>query len=536
MVREADEAQPVRVLLVEDSDDDARLVHRELCRSGLAPALTRVHAPVALREALAAGPWDVIIASYSVPDVPAPAALALCRELAPDPPVVVIAGSLAGDAAVALMRAGACDYIPKTELDRLGPSVARELAAGARRRQRVQMQARRVIGDRLAAMGMVAASVGHEISNPLAAVLMQLELMRRRLAQLEARPSDMPALVHELRNELELAASNCRRIAGIAQELRLFTQPYTAERCPVELEPVLRSVLRIVGNEMRHRASLRIDAATPARVHGSRSELLQAFFGLLTGALRVVEQAGTTGNEIRVVSSVGGAAVDVEIAVSLGEPPADTAAARPGRDARPGAFAPRSPHALDLHACQAILESHGGSLAFDQTDTGVCLRARLPVAGGSDEPPGAGSPETGGSPQCARVLVIDDEAQIASLIERLLAGTYEVLACVTVEQALDHIARGQSFDVILCDLMMPDRDGMEFYGDLARLRPELCGRVVFMTGGAFGERTSRFLAGTARPALAKPFSLAQLERTIAAVQSEFDAAGRPPRHHGPARR
>ncbi len=126
----------IRVLIVEDSEDDAVLIERELRRGGLEAVTERVETAAAMRAALDRQAWDVVIADYSLPRFSAPAALALLEERGLDLPFIVISGSIGEQIAVATMKAGAHDYIMKSDLTRLVPAVERELREAAGRRER----------------------------------------------------------------------------------------------------------------------------------------------------------------------------------------------------------------------------------------------------------------------------------------------------------------------------------------------------------------------------------------------------------------
>ncbi|HZU21963.1 MAG TPA: ATP-binding protein [Terriglobales bacterium] len=126
----------LRLLLIEDSEDDALLVTRELRRAGYEPVVTRLDNASALRIALRSGGWDAILADYVVPGFPIEDALRLARELDPDVPVIVVSGSAGEERAVKVMRLGAQDYIMKDRLARLPPAIERELHEAENRRQR----------------------------------------------------------------------------------------------------------------------------------------------------------------------------------------------------------------------------------------------------------------------------------------------------------------------------------------------------------------------------------------------------------------
>src|SRR2546426_11793884 len=117
---------PLRVLIVEDSEDDALLLVRELRRGGFEPAFERVDTPSALRAALARQEWDILFADYSMPHFSGTAALALVRERGLDLPFIFVSGTIGGDTAGGAMRAGAQDSVTKGNLKGLLPAVERE--------------------------------------------------------------------------------------------------------------------------------------------------------------------------------------------------------------------------------------------------------------------------------------------------------------------------------------------------------------------------------------------------------------------------
>ena len=130
--------QPLRVLLVEDSGDDAALILRALRRGGYETACERVETPEAFVEALARGGWDLVLSDYSLPRLDALEVLDLLQEHAPRLPCIVLSGNIGEETAVATMRAGAADYLMKSNLARLLPTVERELRGAGERRERVE--------------------------------------------------------------------------------------------------------------------------------------------------------------------------------------------------------------------------------------------------------------------------------------------------------------------------------------------------------------------------------------------------------------
>ena len=134
--RPGKDATPLSVLVVEDSEDDARLVVRELERSGYAVTFERVETPAAMSQALARGDVDVVTSDDRMPHFSSQGALAVLKSSGLDIPFIIVSGSIGEDAAVEAMRSGADDYIMKDTLARLAPAVTRELAEAQTRKER----------------------------------------------------------------------------------------------------------------------------------------------------------------------------------------------------------------------------------------------------------------------------------------------------------------------------------------------------------------------------------------------------------------
>jgi len=160
----------LRVLIAEDSEDDARLLVRELERAGYQPTYERVDSPAAMELALNGHSWDLVIGDYSMPGFSGPAALAMLRARDPDTPFIFVSGTIGEDVAVEAMKAGAQDFLTKGNLRRLTPAIARELRDAAVRRERRRAQTDLLERARLA-----------ELSSEVGAALTQAGTLRETL-------------------------------------------------------------------------------------------------------------------------------------------------------------------------------------------------------------------------------------------------------------------------------------------------------------------------------------------------------------------
>lgn len=110
--------------------------------------------------------------------------------------------------------------------------------------------------------------------------------------------------------------------------------------------------------------------------------------------------------------------------------------------------------------------------------------------------------------------MVDDEPVIGSVIRRILSGLHEVTVVEHGKDALSAIEAGADFDVVLCDVVMPDLNGPQLYEELCERHPRYLDRFVFMTGGALHEASRTFLASLSTPVLTKPFELGPLRELV----------------------
>jgi CheY-like chemotaxis protein len=114
----------------------------------------------------------------------------------------------------------------------------------------------------------------------------------------------------------------------------------------------------------------------------------------------------------------------------------------------------------------------------------------------------------------ARVLVIDDEHLITMAVQRALSLEHEVRSFAGAQAAFECVSRGERFDVILCDLMMPHMSGMELHAWMSRIAPDQAARMVFLTGGIFSTGARAFLAAVPNSHIEKPFDTRRLRLVV----------------------
>jgi CheY-like chemotaxis protein len=249
-------------------------------------------------------------------------------------------------------------------------------------------------------------------------------------------------------------------------------------------------------------------------VQASEARLGQVFLNLVVNAAQAISEGSAEGNEICISTFMEpGGRVIIEIA--------DTGPGMP-REVLSRLFTPfftTKPvgvgTGLGLSICQRIISSFGGSIEVtSEVGKGTTFRvALLPSSNAvSERVPEVTLDVPVG--RRGRVLVIDDEPMIGKAIERTLFDEHEVVALASAGEALERIRDGERFDLILCDLMMPQMTGMDLHAGLARVSSEEAAKMIFLTGGAFTPGARNFLDTTPNQWIEKPFDIRKLRALI----------------------
>jgi PAS domain S-box-containing protein len=396
------------------------------------------------------------------------------------------------------------------------------LVVGRDLTERTQLQERLALADRMASIGTLAAGVAHEINNPLSYVMLSLELIA---AELRALPAE--ATNERLRQLAEIvggAHKGTERIRQVVRALKTFSRADEERRVRLDVRPVLDVSADITNNQIQHRARLTKSYGDVPDVLADEARLGQVFINLLVNAAQAIPEGHVDQNEIRVVTRTSSSG-DVVIEV---------------RDSGQGISAEVLPRIFDpffstkevgegtglgLAICHGIVSTLGGDIAATSAPGGpTVFRVTLPAAKPLEAPPVAPaaqrpSEKPGPAERRSHVLVIDDDPMVALACRMALESEYDVITSSSGRDALDRISRGERFDAIVCDLLMPEITGMELYSELGRIAPDQVPRLVFMTGGAFTPAARTFLEGLSTQPIAKPFTTEQLREAVRRVGS-----------------
>ncbi|HEX9242305.1 MAG TPA: ATP-binding protein [Anaeromyxobacter sp.] len=365
--------------------------------------------------------------------------------------------------------------------------------------------------DRLSSLGSLAAGVAHAVNNPLVSVSAGLRMLQEELDRGAANPARLGERLPELRQAIADATQGADRVRDVVRGLQLFSAPRAGGvREAVDPRAELGAALDLTRNAVSQRARLTVDlGADLPRVLAVPGELGQAFVNLLMNASDAIPEGHAAEHDVRVVARTSAGRVFVEVT--------DTGVEiRPER--LPKLFEPYSPRGtsiapgLGLSVCHGVVTAAGGTLdVVSAPGRGSTFRVSLPAA----PVPVPAVTHTIAAPR-GRVLVIDDDPLVGRSMARLLQGAYEVTVLTSPVEAVSRLARGERWDAILCDLMMPELSGMDVEERLSKAAPDVVPRITYLTGGAFTDRARQFLAA-GRPYLEKPVEADAIRARVAAL-------------------
>ncbi len=362
--------------------------------------------------------------------------------------------------------------------------------------------------EKLTALGSLLAGVAHELNNPLSVVVGQALLLQETAAD--------PNIVKRA-TKIGAAADRCARIVRAFLAMARQRRP---ERAEIDTNSLITSIIEMLGYSLRTEGiELSVELAPDLPpVWADADQLNQVFVNLMVNAQQALaEVEGTRRIEIvsdydkgrdrvRLRFSDNGPGIPDEIRSRVFDPFFTT------KDVGSGT-------GIGLSVSYGIIESHGGTIELEsRKGCGASFVVELPRA--RPEYSVASQQDSGqAAAEKARILIVDDEPEIAqTLREILVADGHDIAIAGSGAAALDLLDRGE-FDVILCDLRMPDVDGRGLHAALRRRQPGLVDRMAFVTGDTFGNRAAEFLAETGLPCLEKPFMPDEVRRVVNSIMA-----------------
>lgn len=378
------------------------------------------------------------------------------------------------------------------------------------------LQAKLTQSDRLATIGMLAASIAHEVNNPLTYVMHYVERLEREIEELL--PQEASARALQLAQGARAAVEGCNRVRDIVRDLKTFSRVEDGISVPIDVNRALRSALQMAGHQIRARARLTVGLGALPAVRAHDGRLCQVFLNLLLNAAQAIDRAADKREqcvEVRSWTEAGfvhvairdtGGGIDPEQLPRLFEP-----------------FFTTKPHGvgtgLGLWICREIVQEIGGEIRVSSTPReGTEITVVLPVAAGgmihvSSVPPEPDS-KTLFVGNLRRILVVEDEPALRELLAETLGEHADVTTASSGCEARELLEHDPEFDAILCDVMMPGMSGADLHAWVDRTYPALAPRMIFMTGASHSAGVREFLAGVGNECLDKPFRVRDVERVL----------------------
>jgi PAS domain S-box-containing protein len=385
------------------------------------------------------------------------------------------------------------------------------LAFGRDVTERRMLEVRVEQQDRLATIGTLAAGVAHEINNPLAYVLLHLQRLARLLPEALA-VTERDALLRSVNDAIE----GTMRVSRIVHDLLTFSRQADDRETLVDLVAVCESTRKLVECTAAREMRVSTDYQGCPMVRANETKLGQVVLNLLLNAAHAVR--GRVEPEVRIVARVAGERAVIEIA--------DNGPGIPEPDLE-RIFSPfvttkasGSGTGLGLTISRNIVGALGGTVrAANRAEGGAVLRVELPQAearGAARSTLAVAEP----AQRRGRVMVIDDERVLASALAGLLHDQHDVEVHTDPMRALEALENDrQPFDLVLCDLLMPQLSGTSLYHRLKQSRPEHAACFTFMTGGMLDDEQRSTITNGDIPLLQKPF---EIEHVLALVRGRVN--------------
>jgi signal transduction histidine kinase len=520
-------SRPLRVLIAEDSNQDAKLLIYELQRGGYDPLYERVDTPEAMAGAMDSQEWDLIIADYVMPHFSGLEALRLMQERELDLPFIIVSGKIGEDVAVEAMKAGAHDYLLKDNLTRLNLAIERELRdADMRRKRRAAEQALKeaqqqlIQAQKMDAVGQVAAGMAHEINNRLTAVLGHLDLCLERVKS--------RGLLHQSLLKIQ---KNIQFVGRLNNKLLLFGQKQVQHKEPLNLNQNISEMRDMIKRRLMNDG---IDlhfylSRNLWPVYADSSNMDQVIINLVINARDAMPNGGSitlkTENVCLPKSGAGetepdgrnqyicftvcdtGSGMDEAVLSRIFEPFFTTKERAQGLPGGTG---------LGLSIVYGIIRSHEGWIDVSSTPReGSAFKIFMPAIeiNLNSVIPGQIDYQKYGH-EGRKILLVEDDPEVLSLTRKFLKKNgYLVYPCMTAMEASAIFEQENGcFDLVLFDCFLHDTRGTDLVLELKKLHPFL--NVLLVSGCTNDRDMLKQLTMQGIPFLSKPYTFEDLLKQI----------------------
>ncbi|MBK7865175.1 MAG: response regulator [Archangiaceae bacterium] len=372
-----------------------------------------------------------------------------------------------------------------------------------------------VVADRRSSVGQLAAGVAHEVNNPLSFIIGNLQFCLEEVEKLGLPERSTAAFTEALAD----CQTGAQRVAYIVRSLTALSRGDDGERAQIDVIDCLQSTLTIAAPELKHRARVetRFSLEKPF-VDANAVRLGQVFLNLLINAAKALPDRPEN-----LITVAVGAGPDHTVEIAITDTGCGMSDAVKAKLFQPF-FTTRgvgSGTGLGLSISRSIVESYGGTIRVDsERGKGSTVTARRPLRREVAAPAGKKRDVEVAAVRRLKLMVVDDEPQVAAAVRRSVSTSHDVTVFARAEDALATITRGERFDAVITDLHMPGMTGAELYLQLKKLAPQLAAHTLFISGGAVTDEMRRFIADNPQRLFPKPFDAQVLRSALADLSRE----------------
>jgi PAS domain S-box-containing protein len=383
-----------------------------------------------------------------------------------------------------------------------------------------RLQRRLELADRLASVGAMAAGVAQEVNTPLSVILANVvfalgELKEYKNQHAPGGAGERAQWTAAVETALKQAQTGAERVKRIVADMQAFCRTDPGKADKIDVHQVLERAVDAVACELPPRLRLVKELGAIPAVEAGAVRLGQVFVNILLNAAQAMQVARAGDHELKIATrtdDAGRAVIEVsdtgvgmppEVLIRAFEPFFTT------KDVGQGT-------GLGLSICHGIVKSLGGEIELESDPArGTLVRVVLPAA-----PPPAIAAQVSEARR-GHVLVVDDEPMFRTALRRLLGEEHALTCPKTSPEALALIDGGMCFDLILCDVTMPELSGVELHQRLLARHPDQARRMVFLTGGALSPEALEFTRTVPNRKVEKPFDSQQLRRLVQELLGEY---------------
>ncbi len=509
---------PLHVLFVEDSEDDATLLVRNITRAGYDIFFERVDTTKAFEKALEKRGWDIIISDNSMPNFNGLSAIRIRNEKELDTPFIVVSGTISEESAVEIMKAGANDYISKNNLLRLIPAIQRELKETEVRKEKNKLQNQLFQAQKMESIGNLASGIAHDYNNLLTIIIGFSSLLLEQFKNDDAKCEDINAILNAARQAQALT----QQLLSFARKKVVLEQVLNVN---IIISDTKKMLQRLIGEDIKIETILQPEIMN---IKADRGQIEQVLINLVCNAKDAMPNGGKiiirteykyfdkeqildlpnlkTGNFVHLSITDTGTGMDNETVQHIFEPYFTTKEVGKGTG-------------LGLSIVYNVINKHNGIInVYSEKGKGTTFNIYLPVSYSKEEDriikefkvqDFQGEKEN--------VLIVEDEEVICEYAKTVLQeNNYVVFACSTIDEAVKIFKEKQNeISLLFTDMILTDGSGLQLAENLLSINPKL--RILITSGYIDENLQHQMIQEKEIPFIGKPYSMDELLQTVKRV-------------------